>query len=151
MFCNVCKTGETFLERWEKKIPNLSSDLGTSTGLSDVGWTRTTVGGPNYLGGSVTKFIPSTLHPFFISLQPLSQIDNLLQTSYDQGDKWEHANSTPCTAGVIGLPTKLDCILLHLSMDLWFCTTILKPVFELDRLAVFPKSFLLKYLGYERT
>jgi hypothetical protein len=36
-------------------IPNLSSDLGTSTGLSDVCWTRTTVGGPNYLGGSVTK------------------------------------------------------------------------------------------------
>jgi hypothetical protein len=32
----------------------LSSDSGTSTGLSDVCWTRTTVGGPNYLGGSVT-------------------------------------------------------------------------------------------------
>jgi hypothetical protein len=27
------------------------------------------------------------LHPFFISLQPLSQIDNLLQSAYDQGDK----------------------------------------------------------------
>jgi hypothetical protein len=37
----------------------LSSDSGTSTGLSDVCWTRTTVGGPNYLGGSVTfAFIP---------------------------------------------------------------------------------------------
>jgi hypothetical protein len=32
----------------------LSSDSGTSTGLSDVCWTRTTVGGPNDLGGSVT-------------------------------------------------------------------------------------------------
>jgi hypothetical protein len=52
MFCNVCKTGETFLERQEK-IPNLSSDSGTSTGLSDVCGTRTTVGGPNDLGGSV--------------------------------------------------------------------------------------------------
>ena len=40
-----------------KKIPNLSSDLGTSTGLSDVCWTRTTVGGPNDLGGSVTAGI----------------------------------------------------------------------------------------------
>jgi hypothetical protein len=36
------------------KDTELSSDLGTSTGLSDVRWTRTTVGGPNYLGGSVT-------------------------------------------------------------------------------------------------
>jgi hypothetical protein len=33
----------------------LSSDSGTSTGLSDVCWTRTTVGGPNDLGGSVTE------------------------------------------------------------------------------------------------
>jgi hypothetical protein len=40
-----------------KKILNLSSDSGTSTGLSDVCWTRTTVGGPNYLGGSVTAGI----------------------------------------------------------------------------------------------
>jgi hypothetical protein len=32
----------------------LSSSLGAPTGLSDVRWTRTTVGGPNYLGGSVT-------------------------------------------------------------------------------------------------
>jgi hypothetical protein len=32
----------------------LSSDSGTSTGLSDVCWTRTTIGGPNDLGGSVT-------------------------------------------------------------------------------------------------
>jgi hypothetical protein len=32
----------------------LSSSSGAPTGLSDVRWTRTTVGGPNYLGGSVT-------------------------------------------------------------------------------------------------
>ena len=31
----------------------MSSSLGAPTGLSDVRWTRTTVGGPNYLGGSV--------------------------------------------------------------------------------------------------
>jgi hypothetical protein len=41
-------------ERLEKQIPNLSSDSGAPTGLSEVRWTRTTVGGPNYLGGSVT-------------------------------------------------------------------------------------------------
>jgi hypothetical protein len=33
----------------------LSSSSGAPTGLSDVRWTRTTVGGPNYLGGSVTS------------------------------------------------------------------------------------------------
>jgi hypothetical protein len=32
----------------------LSSDSGAPTGLSEVRWTRTTVGGPNDLGGSVT-------------------------------------------------------------------------------------------------
>jgi hypothetical protein len=31
----------------------LSSDSGVPTGLSEVRWTRTTVGGPNYLGGFV--------------------------------------------------------------------------------------------------
>jgi hypothetical protein len=35
----------------------LSSDSGASTGLSEVRWTRTTVDGPNYLGGSVTACI----------------------------------------------------------------------------------------------
>jgi hypothetical protein len=33
----------------------LSSSSGAPTGLSEVRWTRTTVGGPNYLGGSVTN------------------------------------------------------------------------------------------------
>jgi hypothetical protein len=57
MFCNVCKTGKTLLGKVKSKMPNLSSDSGTSTGLSDVYWTRTTVGGPNYLGGSITAGI----------------------------------------------------------------------------------------------
>jgi hypothetical protein len=35
----------------------LSSSSGAPTGLSEVRWTRTTVGGPNYLGGSVTAGI----------------------------------------------------------------------------------------------
>jgi hypothetical protein len=42
------------------KDTELSSDSGTSTGLSDVCWTRTTVGGPNYLGGFVTDFSLTT-------------------------------------------------------------------------------------------
>jgi hypothetical protein len=36
----------------------LSSSSGAPTGLSEVRWTRTTVGGPNYLGGSVTSKKP---------------------------------------------------------------------------------------------
>jgi hypothetical protein len=39
----------------------LSSNSGTSTGLSEVRWTRTTVGGPNYLGGSVTAAVTGEL------------------------------------------------------------------------------------------
>jgi hypothetical protein len=35
----------------------LSSDSGAPAGLSEVRWTRTTVGGPNDLGGSVTGLI----------------------------------------------------------------------------------------------
>jgi hypothetical protein len=37
----------------------LSSDSGAPTGLSEIRWTRTTVGGPNDLGGSVTGFVYS--------------------------------------------------------------------------------------------
>jgi hypothetical protein len=54
--CNVCVTGETILGK-EKQIPNLSSDSGAPAGLCEVRWTRTTVGGPNDLGGSVTAGI----------------------------------------------------------------------------------------------
>jgi hypothetical protein len=36
----------------------LSSSSGAPTRLSEVRWTRTTVGGPNYLGGSVTETKP---------------------------------------------------------------------------------------------
>jgi hypothetical protein len=39
----------------------LSIDSGAPTGLSEVHWTRTTVGGPNYLGGSVTQPIGATV------------------------------------------------------------------------------------------
>jgi hypothetical protein len=49
--------GETLLG----KVKNIDTELvkwsGASTGLSEVCWTRTTVGGPNDLGGSVTAGI----------------------------------------------------------------------------------------------
>jgi hypothetical protein len=45
---------------WERKR-NSDTELvkwsGAPAGLSEVRWTRTTVGGPNYLGGSVTAGI----------------------------------------------------------------------------------------------
>jgi hypothetical protein len=75
MFCNVCKTGKTLLGKVKSKIPNLSSDSGTSTGLSDVCWTRTIVGGPNYLGGSVTAGIGAK--PFFADIMRHLQKDFL--------------------------------------------------------------------------
>jgi hypothetical protein len=62
MFCNVCVTGETLLGK-VRKIPNFSSNSGASTGLSEVRWTRTTVGGPNNLGGSVTAGIGAKPFP----------------------------------------------------------------------------------------
>jgi hypothetical protein len=67
MVCNVCKTGKTLLGKVKSKIPNLSSDSGTPIGLSDVCWTRTTVGGPNYLGGSVTACTPEVTRYTMIS------------------------------------------------------------------------------------
>jgi hypothetical protein len=39
------------------QIPNLSSDSGAPAWLSKVRWTRTTVDGPNDLGGSITAGI----------------------------------------------------------------------------------------------
>jgi hypothetical protein len=56
MICNVCVTGKTLLGK-VKQTPNLSSDSGTPAGLSEIRWTKTTVGGPNDLGGSVTTGI----------------------------------------------------------------------------------------------
>jgi hypothetical protein len=62
MCCNICVTGETLLgEEMRIQIPNLSSDY-VHLGLSKVRWTRTTVGGPNNLGGSVTIFTQKDLN-----------------------------------------------------------------------------------------
>jgi hypothetical protein len=49
--------GETFLGKVRNTCNELVKWSGASTGLSEVCWTRTTVGGPNDLGGSVTAGI----------------------------------------------------------------------------------------------
>jgi hypothetical protein len=66
MCCNICETGETLLGKVRNTDTKLVKWSGASTGLSEVCWTRTTVGGPNDLGGSVTRAIdparPATGH-----------------------------------------------------------------------------------------
>jgi hypothetical protein len=55
MWCNICVTGEALFG--EMMRIKLVEWLCASTGLSKVLRTRTTVGGPNTLGGSATDFI----------------------------------------------------------------------------------------------
>jgi hypothetical protein len=57
MCCNICETGETLLGKVRNTDTELVKWLSVSTGLFEVCWTRTTVGGPNDLGGSVTAGI----------------------------------------------------------------------------------------------
>jgi hypothetical protein len=66
----------------------LSSSSGAPTGLSEVRWTRTTVGGPNYLGGSVTTTMTGAeIH---------QQIDGLVANTeggfvgYGEQHMWTH-------------------------------------------------------------
>jgi hypothetical protein len=57
MCCNICVTGETLLGKEKDTDTKLVEWLCASTGLPKVHWKRTTVGGPNDLGGSVTAGI----------------------------------------------------------------------------------------------
>jgi hypothetical protein len=57
MFCNICVTSETLLGKVKDTVTELVKWSGASTGLSEVRWTRTTVGGSNDLGGSITAGI----------------------------------------------------------------------------------------------
>jgi hypothetical protein len=57
MCCNICVTGETLLGKVKNTDTELVKWPGAPAGLSEVHWTRTTVGGPNDLGGSVTDFL----------------------------------------------------------------------------------------------
>jgi hypothetical protein len=57
----------------------LSSGSGAPTGLSEVRWTRTTVGGPNYLGGSVTLSLREARSQKRKATSPTPQEDELDQ------------------------------------------------------------------------
>jgi hypothetical protein len=57
MNCNVCITGETLLGKIRNSDTELVKWSGEPAGLSEVRWTRTTIDGPNDLGGSV-KLLP---------------------------------------------------------------------------------------------
>jgi hypothetical protein len=54
MCCNVYVMAETILGKVKNTDTKLVKRSGAPAGLSEVRWTRTTVGGPNDLGGSVT-------------------------------------------------------------------------------------------------
>jgi hypothetical protein len=54
MYCNVCVMGETLLGKVRNSNTKLVKWSGAPAGLSEVRWTRTTVCGPNDLGGSIT-------------------------------------------------------------------------------------------------
>ena len=63
---------------WERKRNSDTEPVkwsGAPAGLSEVRWTRTTVGGPNYLGGSVTAGIRAK--PFFVDIMRHLQKDFL--------------------------------------------------------------------------
>jgi hypothetical protein len=76
----------------------LSSDLGAPTGLSEVRWTRTTVGGPNYLGGSVTAVIEHSLN-VDPSFRPRKQ--RLRKMSDDKAEGARNEVKRLLSAGVI--------------------------------------------------
>jgi hypothetical protein len=57
MCCNICVTGETLLGEEKNTDTELVEWLCASTRLSKVLCTRTIVGGPNDLGGSITGVV----------------------------------------------------------------------------------------------
>jgi hypothetical protein len=57
MYCNVCVTGKTLLSKVKNIDTELVKSSGAPTRLSEVKWTRTSVGGPNNLRGSATAGI----------------------------------------------------------------------------------------------
>jgi hypothetical protein len=63
MCCNICVTSEALLGKVKNTDTELVKWSGAPTGLSEVRWTRTTVGGPNDLGGSVTpRLVSCSVH-----------------------------------------------------------------------------------------
>ena len=98
----------------------MSSSSGAPTGLSEVRWTRTTVGGPNYLGGSVTAGIGAKL--FSVDIMRHLQKDFLktylenlfpsylvsLKSLYERPDR-KSAMYRRCES------TKVDSVIIHAS------------------------------------
>jgi hypothetical protein len=62
-------TGETLLGKVKDTDTELVKWLDASTGLSEVRWTKTNVGRPNDLGGSVTFGINIMLHHIIASFR----------------------------------------------------------------------------------
>jgi hypothetical protein len=74
MYCNVCVMGETLLGKVRNSDTELVKWSGAPAGLSEVRGTRTTVGGPNDLGGSVTVLgISWRTGQFGVPNRPLAQ------------------------------------------------------------------------------
>jgi hypothetical protein len=76
MYCYVCMTGETLLCKVRDSDTELVKWSGAPAGLSEVRWTRTTVGEPNDLGGSVTPVPPAL--PLKVSNLPAPQFPCVL-------------------------------------------------------------------------
>jgi hypothetical protein len=95
MSCNICVTGETLLDEEKDIDTKLVELLCASTGLSKVHWTRTTVGGPNDLGGSVTtRGFRGRLHPRHVKMiqNPSSRDD---RGNHTQG--YQHSSQSSGT------------------------------------------------------
>jgi hypothetical protein len=102
----------------------LSSSSGAPTGLSEVRWTRETVGGPNYLGGSVTARDPK-LEKYMDTVRRLeASFEGLFVKNIPRG-KNEHADMLAKSA-TQGLPLPSEV----------FFETIKAPSVELMERAV---------------
>jgi hypothetical protein len=84
MYCNVCMTGEALLGKVRNSDTELVKWSGAPVGLSEVCWTRTTVGGPNDLGGSVTALPNSCFGGWGYKYPPTTTIQGIqvFQTSH---------------------------------------------------------------------
>ncbi len=92
----------------------MSSDSGAPTGLSEVRWTRTIVGGPNDLGGSVTAGIGAK--PFSADIMRHLQKDFLKDLSRNSlpflpkySEEFILTTYRRCES------TKVDSIIIHAS------------------------------------
>jgi hypothetical protein len=85
MYCNVYVTGETLLDKVRNSDIELVKWSGAPAELSEVRWTRTTVGGPNDLGGSVTHDLDLTAKEAMSTsaCHHLSTVQSILTTSIE--------------------------------------------------------------------